>query len=139
MKKNISALFILFVMCFIFVSCTTTTGTLLFSPSYPLQEYEGYGEDDPFLISLKNDTYLRTSELFLLNDETIYLDSEGEVVTGLQMTLKDFGKSIKASGKANKATFKVLNEVQRAFGLEETDYVDEQVYLDLLPALLIYK
>ncbi|MCF0262467.1 MAG: peptidoglycan-binding protein, partial [Sphaerochaetaceae bacterium] len=137
-KLSVVILSICVFLCFsLLVSCSTVSN-LLISETYPLGEYEGFVGENTFLGALDKDAYWRTYELLLINDEIITIESKSEAVTGLQTTLNGFGKTLKARGVANKATFKALNEIQQIFGLEVTDYVDAEVYKALLPALLVY-
>lgn len=96
-------------------------------------------EDDlteAVLEALGEDVYRETYEA-LLGGETIEKGAKGDTAKGLQQTLIAFGQKITADGDAGSKTMSALNEVQGAFGLDQTEYVDADVYAQLLPRLLV--
>lgn len=73
----------------------------------------------------------------LLSGERIQNGTKGETARGLQQTLIAFGREIAADGSTGPKTLEALNAVQNAFGLDETQEVDAEIYAKLLPGLLI--
>ncbi len=64
---------------------------------------------------------------------------KGDYAKALQRVLKAFGEDISIDGKAGGGTFKLLNKIQERFGMKKTNYVDADVFAELLCALLVYK
>ena len=85
----------------------------------------------------KND-YRITYE-YLQEGRTIYKGASGKHVKGLQKALDAFGRDITADGKAGSGTFKALNKVRKAYGMQETSRVNADDYKQLLVRLLVYK
>lgn len=91
---------------------------------------------DDILDALGNDN-CRTTYQALLEGEVIKKGSKGDAAKGVQQTLVDFGKDIAVDGSVGPKTIGALNEVQAAFGLEETESLDAEGYAQLLPRLLV--
>lgn len=88
------------------------------------------------LQALGEGPYRETLEA-LRTGEIVEKGSRGDTAKGVQQTLIAFGQDISADGKAGSKTLKALNDVQRAFGLAETEALDATGYEALLPRLLI--
>ena len=90
------------------------------------------------LNKLDMNSYTETYDA-LLDGLVLEKGAQGDEAKALQRVLKAFGEDISADGKAGSGTFKLLNKVQKRYGMEETDYVDAEVFAELLCALLVYK
>ncbi|MGI6172376.1 MAG: T9SS type A sorting domain-containing protein [Christensenellales bacterium] len=88
------------------------------------------------LDALGDDLY-RTTYDALLAGETIAKGSKGDTAKGVQQTLVAFGKKISVDGNVGKKTIRAWNEVQEAFGLEQTEEMNAEAYARLLPLLLL--
>jgi len=65
-------------------------------------------------------------------------NSTGYIVEDFQQILNDLGIETEITGKADKETFAALNRLLTAYGMEETDFLDAEIYNRLLfPALII--
>ena len=122
MKKLLSVLLIL---------------AMLLPCAYASADYEETGMR-AVLSKLDKNTYVTAYEAFL-DGEVMQAGAKGDMAKALQRVLKDLGQDISVDGKAGNGTFKALNKVQKRFGMEETDYVDAQVFSELLCALLVYE
>ena len=81
----------------------------------------------------------RTAYESLLEGEILEKGAENNTAKALQRVLKAFGQDVSTDGKAGSGTFKELNKVQNRYGMEPTDYVDAEVFAELLCALLVYQ
>ncbi len=99
-----------------------------------------FNEDEmrEVLRKLDMNSYTATYDA-LLEGEVLEQGAKGDCAKALQRVLKDFGEDISTDGKAGAGTFKLLNKVQKRYGMEQTDYVDADVFAELLCALLVYK
>ena len=122
MKKLISVLLIL---------------TLLLPCAFAGADYEESGMQ-AVLSKLDMNSYTQTYNA-LLEGEVLEKGASGDYSKALQRVLKAFGEDISTDGKAGKGTFEKLNKVQKRYGMEQTDYVDAQVFAELLCALLVYQ
>ena len=101
-------------------------------------EMEEPAEDDltaRVLAELGGDLYRATYEA-LAAGELIESGSHGDTAKGVQQTLVDLGQQIGVDGSIGSQTFRAINAVQKAFGLEETDVLDVDSYAALLLRLL---
>lgn len=87
------------------------------------------------LDALGGDLY-RTTYKALLEGEVIESGSHGGTAKGVQQTLVDLGQQLGVDGSVGSQTFRAINAVQNAFGLEETDTLDADGYAALLLRLL---
>ena len=75
----------------------------------------------------------------LLEGDILEKGASGDNAKALQRVLKAFGEDVSTDGKAGSGTFKVLNKVQKRYGMEQTDYVDAEIFAELLCALYVYQ
>lgn len=90
------------------------------------------------LSKLDKNSFTQTYQA-LLEGEILEKGCSGDYAKALQRVLKEFGEEISIDGKAGSGTFKKLNKIQSRYGMEQTDYVDAEVFAELLCALLVYK
>ena len=90
------------------------------------------------LAKLDKNSYTVAYDAFL-EGEVLQSGASGDVAKALQRVLKAFGQDVSTDGKAGGGTFKALNKVQKRYGMEQTDYVDAEVFSQLLCALLVYQ
>ena len=101
-----------------------------------------YGSDAPdisedqILEALGNDIFRSTFEA-LSQGEEIVNGTHSDAAKGLQETLNEFGRNLVADGAAGNMTFEGLHQVQEALGLESTENVNGDTYLQLLKYLLL--
>ena len=101
-----------------------------------------YGSDAPdisedqILEALGNDIFRSTFEA-LSQGEEIVNGTHSDAAKGLQETLNEFGRNLVADGAAGNMTFEGLHQVQEALGLEITESVNGDTYLQLLKYLLL--
>ena len=105
-----------------------------------LSDITGIGEDvaEEILSSLNNDAYRKAYDAVMAG-EVLRGGSKGDAARGVQQMLADFGKKITVDGKLTDKNMETLNAVQEAFGLEQTDSLDAEGYIRLLPRLLTYQ
>lgn len=89
------------------------------------------------ILSVLHDDMFKDTYRVLSEGELIQSGSYGNAVKGLQQTLNAFGQNLGVDGSAGSRTISALNEVQKAFGLEETDALNADGYAALLSALLL--
>lgn len=89
------------------------------------------------ILNALNDDLFKDTYRALSEGEVIQSGSYGSAVKGLQQTLNAFGQNLGVDGSAGSRTISALNEVQNAFGFEETDTLDADRYSELLSALLL--
>jgi len=89
------------------------------------------------ILNALNDDLFKDTYRALSEGELIQSGSYSSAVKGLQQTLNAFGQNLGVDGSAGSRTISALNEVQKAFGLEETDTLDADGYAKLLSALLL--
>ena len=101
-------------------------------------DHEAKSEDliADILAALNNPVYSDTLAA-LQNGEPITQGAVSQTVSGLQQTLSDLGCDIAVDSSAGPGTFGTLNTLLTAFGLDETDKVDADVYTEILKLLLL--
>lgn len=95
-------------------------------------------EMDAVLRALDKNSY-NAAYAALLDGEVLERGAEGTNAKALQRVLKAFGEDVSTDGKLGSGAFKALNKVQKRYGMEQTDYVDAEVFAELLCALLVHQ
>ena len=90
------------------------------------------------LDALGNDS-IRNTRQYLAEGGTIAEGYRGDAGSGLQQVLVDFGCGISIDGAVGAKTLEALHQVEAAFGLPETNEVDQTLYETLLPLDLLTK
>lgn len=91
---------------------------------------------DQILDAFGNDVF-RTTYDALSQGEEISNGTKSDTAKGLQDTLNEFGRGLTTDGAAGNLTFEALHQVQEALGLEVTETVSQDTYLQLLKYLLL--
>ena len=87
------------------------------------------------LDALDDDVY-RNTYAALASGEVIGKGSTGETAKGVQQTLVALGQKISVDGNVGGKTIAALNAVQQEFGLDLTESLDVNDYINLLSCLM---
>ncbi len=75
----------------------------------------------------------------LLSGDPVRNGSQGDVVRSIQTLLNEFGKNLPLTGGFYNQSLAALQDIQRGFAMEKTDYIDAQVFEQLLVNLAIFR
>lgn len=75
----------------------------------------------------------------LRSGETIRNGSQSDAVRGVQTLLNEFGKDLPLTGGFYNMSLTALQDVERVFGMEKTDFVDDAVFEQLLINLQVFR
>ena len=110
---------------------------LLLPCAFARAEYYEFGMAE-VLDRLGEDIYTAAYEA-LLEGRVLEKGVTGTEAEALQRMLMAFGEEVSTDGKAGSGTFKVLNKVQKRYGMKQTEVVDAEAFSELLCALLVYQ
>lgn len=101
---------------------------------------EGSGLDGMMILLEELDEPLYDSTLDLLRSgDPIRNGTQGDAVRGVQTLLNEFGKNLPLTGGFYNMSLSGLQDVERVFGMEKTDFVDTAVFEELLINLHVYR
>lgn len=75
----------------------------------------------------------------LLSGDPVRNGSQGDVVRSIQTLLNEFGKDLPLTGGFYNKSLAALQDIQRGFAMEKTDYIDAQIFEQLLVNLAIFR
>ncbi|NMA13602.1 MAG: hypothetical protein GX933_10555 [Chloroflexi bacterium] len=125
--------------------------TLLWSASQQIDEEVPVVEEEPviiedsqpvgiqYLLAELNEPIYKTTLEMLRSDEPIRNGSQGDAVRGVQTLLNEFGKNLPLTGGFYNMSLAALQDVERVFGMDNTDYVDDAVFEQLLINLQAFR